>query len=114
MADCEAKRRGRGRAAGTEARYRPNYEREKGRYAMPDFVTAHLTRSAELQMRPLIIFDYNNPHYDNDGFPNSPEAIAAFGRYAVDLAADPRLGEDVRGPERVGRRLRHEGPARRA
>ena len=31
-------------------------------------------------------FDYNNPHYDHDGFPNSPEAITAFGRYAVELA----------------------------
>ncbi len=67
-----------------------NYEREKGRYVLPDFAAAYLKRSAELQMRPLIIFDYNNPHYDNDGFPNSPEAIAAFGRYAVDLARQTR------------------------
>jgi hypothetical protein len=37
-------------------------------------------------MRPLLIFDYANPHYDDGGFPNSPEAIAAFGRYAVHLA----------------------------
>ena len=66
------------------------YEREKGRYVLPDFAAAYLKRSAELQMRPLIIFDYNNPHYDNDGFPNSPEAIAAFGRYAVDLARQTR------------------------
>jgi hypothetical protein len=67
-----------------------NVEREKGRYVLPDFAAAYLKRSAELQMRPLIIFDYNNPHYDNDGFPNSPEAIAAFGRYAVDLARQAR------------------------
>ena len=67
-----------------------SYERETGRYVMPDFAAAYLKRSAELQMRPLIIFDYSNPHYDNDGFPNSPEAIAAFGRYAVELAQQTR------------------------
>ena len=67
-----------------------SYEREPGRCELPDFAAAYLKRSAELRMHPLIIFDYNNPHYDNDGFPNSPEAIAAFSRYAVDLARQTR------------------------
>ncbi|NQT16047.1 MAG: hypothetical protein HQ582_25045, partial [Planctomycetes bacterium] len=44
-----------------------SYERQKGRYEMPTHATAYLKRSAELKMRPLVIFDYNNPHYDDDG-----------------------------------------------
>jgi hypothetical protein len=66
------------------------YERTQGKYEMPSFAQAYIKRAAELKMRPLIIFDYNNPHYDQDGFPNSPEAIAAFARYAVDLARQTR------------------------
>lgn len=61
-------------------------ERERGRYALPDFAERYLRRSRELGMEPLIIFDYANPHYDQGGFPNSPEAIAGFAAYAVELA----------------------------
>ncbi|HUT88077.1 MAG TPA: glycosyl hydrolase [Thermoguttaceae bacterium] len=67
-----------------------SYETEKGRRVMPAHAAAYLKHAAELKMRPLIIFDYNNPHYDDDGFPNSPEAIAAFAAYAVDLARQTR------------------------
>ncbi len=67
-----------------------SYETQKGRYEMPPHAAAYLKRAAELKMRPLIIFDYNNPHYDDDGFPNSPEAVAAFAAYAVDLARQTR------------------------
>jgi hypothetical protein len=67
-----------------------SYERKKGRYMMPPHAAAYLKHAAELKMRPLIIFDYNNPHYDDDGFPNSPEAIAAFSAYAVDLVRQTR------------------------
>jgi hypothetical protein len=62
-----------------------SFEAEQGRYVLPEFATAYLRHAAELRMRPLIIFDYNNPHYDNDGYPNSPEAIAGFANYAVEL-----------------------------
>jgi hypothetical protein len=65
-------------------------ETERGHYRMPPHAEAYLARAAELKMRPLIIFDYNNPLYDNDGFPNSPEAISAFAAYAVDLATQTR------------------------
>ena len=82
---------------------------------MPPHAAAYLKRAAELKMRPLIIFDYNNPHYDDDGFPNSPEAIAAFAAYAVDLARQTRgTVEHVRGLERVDRGLRHAGTAGRS
>ncbi len=66
------------------------YELQKGRYALPDYAAAFLKRSAELKVRPLLIFDYSNPHYDNGGFPNSPEAITGFAAYAVDLARRSR------------------------
>jgi len=67
-----------------------SYETERGRYVMPRHAETYVARAAELKMRPLIIFDYNNPLYDNDGFPNSPKAIAAFAAYAVDLAKQTR------------------------
>jgi len=60
-------------------------EREKGRYALPEHAERYLQRSRALGMQPLIIFDYANPHYDQNGFPNSPEAIAGFAAYAVKL-----------------------------
>lgn len=66
------------------------YERQKGRYALLNYAAAFLERSAQLKMRPLLIFDYGNPHYDNGDFPNSPEAIAGFTAYALDLARRTR------------------------
>ncbi|MHC4403707.1 MAG: hypothetical protein ACYTG0_28960 [Planctomycetota bacterium] len=66
------------------------YELQKGQYALPNYAAAFLERSAQLKMRPLLIFDYGNPHYDSGGFPNSPEAIAGFTAYAVDLARRTR------------------------
>ncbi len=67
-----------------------SFEAEKGRYVMPGFAAAYLRHSAELRMRPLIIFDYSNPHYDHDGYPNSAEAVAGFANYAVNLARETR------------------------
>ncbi len=67
-----------------------SFERRPDEYVMPAHASEYLQRASELSMRPLIIFDYSNPNYDGDGFPNSPEAIAAFGRYAVELARQTR------------------------
>ncbi len=67
-----------------------SYEREKGHLAMPTSGAAFLKRATELKMRPLIIFDYANRLYDDGGYPHSPEAIEAFGRYAVDLTRQTR------------------------
>ncbi len=72
-----------------------SYERQKGRYAMPEHAARYLKHAAELGMRPLVIFDYSNPHYDDGGFPNSPEAIAGFAAYAVDLARATRGTVDM-------------------
>jgi len=61
-------------------------ERERGRYALPDFAARYLAHSKALGLEPLIIFDYANKLYDDGAFPNSPESIAAFAAYSVELA----------------------------
>jgi len=61
-------------------------ERDKGQYALPEHLQRYLNHADQLGMRPLVIFDYNNQHYDDGGFPNSPEAIAGFAGYAANLA----------------------------
>jgi hypothetical protein len=61
-------------------------EREKGRYALPSHATRFLEHARSLEMEPLLIFDYANKLYDDGAFPNTPETIAAFGRYAAELA----------------------------
>ncbi|MEK7677014.1 MAG: hypothetical protein AAB676_14375 [Verrucomicrobiota bacterium] len=57
---------------------------------VPPFCRNYLQRAAELKLRPLLLFDYNNRFYDHGGFPNSPEAIAAFARYSVELVRQTR------------------------
>lgn len=94
-------------------------EPEKGRFVLPEFAKTYLGRAAALHLRPLIIFDYNNPHYDNDGFPNSAEAIAGFADYAVALARETRgsvatfevWNEWVGGCGMNGRAGEHDGAA---
>ncbi len=96
-----------------------SYELQKGQYAMPDHASAFLKRSAELKMRPLLIFDYSNSHYDNGGYPNSPEAIDGFASYAVDLARQTQgtaamfeiWNEWVGGCGMKGRSGQHDGQA---
>jgi len=60
-------------------------EKDKGQYALPDHLRKYLAHAAVLRMRPLVILDYHSPHYDQGGFPNSPEAVAGFANYAVNL-----------------------------
>lgn len=94
-------------------------ESEKGRVVVPPFCAKYLQRAAELRMRPLIIYDYHNKFYDNGGFPNSPEAIAAFARYAVELTRQTRgqvnmfevWNEWVGGCGMTGRPGKHDGEA---
>jgi hypothetical protein len=66
------------------------YEAQPGQYALPDYAAAFLQRSSQLKLRPLLIFDYSHPHYDDGGYPNSPAAITGFANYAADLARRTR------------------------
>lgn len=61
-------------------------EREKGKLAIPDWCRQYIEEGVRQNLEPLIIADYANPHYDNGGFPVSPEARAGFARYAATLA----------------------------
>ena len=65
-------------------------ERAKGSFALPQAGADFLNKARSLKMSPLLIFDYSNPNYDGDGFPNSDEAIAAFSAYAVNLVRATR------------------------
>lgn len=69
-------------------------EREKDQLAIPDFCRRYIARGAELGLRPLIIADYANQHYDDYAFPVSPSARAGFARYAGFLASE--LKPDLR------------------
>jgi len=53
---------------------------------LPAYADAYVRRALDHGLEPLIILDYANRHYDNNGFPNSPEAIAGFARYGATLA----------------------------
>jgi hypothetical protein len=61
-------------------------ETTKGNLSMPDYGETFVSAAAERHIRPLLIFDYGNPAYDAGGFPNSPEAIAAYANYCASLA----------------------------
>ncbi|NPV48595.1 MAG: cellulase family glycosylhydrolase [Armatimonadetes bacterium] len=69
-------------------------EREKDQLAIPDFCRQYIRRGTELGLRPLIIADYANQHYDDYAFPVSPEARAGFARYAGFLSSE--LKPDLR------------------
>jgi hypothetical protein len=61
-------------------------EQEKGKLVLSDGRTEFLRKAKGLGIETLLILDYANPHYDDNGFPNSDEAIAGFARYAGFMA----------------------------
>jgi len=61
-------------------------ERTKGELAIPADTSAYLAKCRALGIAPLVILDYANRFYDDHGFPNSPEAVAGFARYAEFMA----------------------------
>lgn len=63
-------------------------ELEKGQLAIPAGPSAYLAEARAHGIAPLVILDYANRFYDNHGFPNSPEAVAGFARYAEFMARE--------------------------
>ncbi len=57
-------------------------EREKGHFSLPPDYDAYVEGAARAGLAPLIILDYGNPYYDAGDKPRSPQARAAFARYA--------------------------------
>lgn len=67
-----------------------SFERRKGERRLPGHAETYLEYAWKLGMKPLIILDYGNSHYDDGGYPNSPEAIDGFGAYSVELLRQAR------------------------
>lgn len=65
-------------------------ERKKGEYEIPEHGREFVNRARQLGLNPLLIFDYSNALYDNAGFPNSDEAIAAYAKYCEFLTRELR------------------------
>lgn len=66
--------------------YWDQVERKKGELQMPAYAEAFVTQCVERGIEPLIILGYGNPHYDEGGYPLSPEAREGYIRYATFLA----------------------------
>ena len=100
-------------------------EHEKGRYEIPPYGAEFVARAEKLGLSPLLILDYGNRLYDDGGFPNSSQAVAAYAEYSAAMARMLRgkvrdfeiwnewtIGCGMRGkpgentPERYGRLLR--------
>ena len=65
--------------------YWSNIEREKGKFQFPEYYDAYMKAAGKLGIRPLIIFNYANRHYDNGLAPHTEEGRQAFARYCVEL-----------------------------
>ena len=61
--------------------YWGNVEREKGQFTFPEYYDAYMQAAGRLGIRPLIIFNYANRHYDGGVAPHTPEGREAFIRY---------------------------------
>jgi len=61
-------------------------EKEKGGLILPEYANAFLDEAERLKRKPLLIFDYGCPWYDDGGYPLSPDAVEAYARYAAVLA----------------------------
>ncbi|MFN4179091.1 MAG: glycosyl hydrolase [Armatimonadota bacterium] len=60
-------------------------EREKGKFEFPEYYDAYMKAAGNLGIRPLIIFNYANRHYDKGLAPHTDEGRKAFARYCVEL-----------------------------
>ena len=65
--------------------YWSNVEREKGKFEFPEYYDAYMKAAGELGIRPLIIFNYANRHYDKGLAPHTDEGRTAFTKYCVEL-----------------------------
>jgi hypothetical protein len=55
-------------------------ERQKGVLALPNYAT-YIDKAREKKIEPLVLLNYSNRFYDNNGFPSSVEAVAGFANY---------------------------------
>jgi hypothetical protein len=67
--------------------YWGNVETARGYLAVPLHSTEYIEQAYEQGLHPLLVLDYANRFYDNGDKPRSPQAVAAFARYAGTVAA---------------------------
>ncbi len=60
-------------------------EREKSKFEFPEYYDAYMKAAGNLGIRPLIIFNYANRHYDKGLAPHTDEGRRAFAQYCVEL-----------------------------
>ena len=60
-------------------------EQEKGKFVFPTYYDAYMQAAGSLGLRPLIIFNYANKHYDGGVAPYTDEGRTAFVRYCREL-----------------------------
>jgi hypothetical protein len=58
-----------------------SWERKKNIYKVPRMFGPYLDYSKELKLKPLVLINHGNDLYQK-GYPKSPEAIAAYARFA--------------------------------
>lgn len=72
-------------------------EAEQGVFKFPPAYDAYLDGLARRGITPLIVLSFENRHYDGGETPHTPEAFAAYARYAVEVLR--RCGRQVRAVE---------------
>ncbi len=65
-------------------------EPQKGTLALPEAALGWARRGRDLGLELLLILDYANAHYDDGGYPVSPEARAGFAGYGARAATELR------------------------
>ncbi|MFA5205122.1 MAG: hypothetical protein WC708_12040 [Lentisphaeria bacterium] len=63
-------------------------ERAKGQLQMPGVYRDYVQAASAAGIAPLCVLDFGNNLYDGGGYPRSPEAVAAFARYAAFCASE--------------------------
>jgi hypothetical protein len=66
--------------------YWDQVETSAGHIEITPYYTRFVEAAAQRGLHPLLVLDYGNKLYDHGDKPRSPEAIAAFTRYAVAVA----------------------------
>lgn len=65
--------------------YWSNVEREKEKFTFPDYYDAYMKTASKFGIKPLIIFNYANRHYDGGLAPHTEEGRKGFVRYCLEL-----------------------------
>ncbi len=65
--------------------YWEDVEAHRGRFSIPERFETYLSALARHGIRPLVPLTFANPAYDGGKTPHTPEGIAAYARYGVEV-----------------------------